>query len=146
MKTRKQYLSDLEFFEKIETITSKDIKKRYRKLVLKYNVDNKNNNSDVDKYRTIIEAYEALNSNNYLDEPIAENIETTIDVESTAEIYNRGLIDFLERSAFEINLKKSDNKVVIVDNHIINFDVSKLTKKKYLLFNKEKILKFTRKL
>lgn len=142
MKTRKQYLSDLEFFEETQTITSKDIKTRYRKLLLKYNVDNKNNNSNTDKYRTIIEAYEALSSNNYLDEPV---IEEKIDTESVAEIYNRGLFDFLEKSAFEINLKKSDNKVVIVDNHIINFDCSKLTKKKYLLFNKEKILKFTKK-
>lgn len=142
MKTRNQYLSDLEFSsDEIKNITLKDIKRRYRKLVLKYNVDNQKNNSSTDKYRIILEAYEALSDNKYTDEPV---VEEKIDIEQTAEVYNKVLIDFLEKGSFEINLKKSDNKVVIVDNYIINFNVSKLTKRKYLLINRDKLLKFTR--
>lgn len=143
MKTRKEYLLDFEFSpQEIPNLTKKDIKKRYGKLVLKYNVDNKNNNTNEAKYRTILEAYDALNNDKYLDEPI---IEESLNVENTAELYNKALIDFLESAAFEINLKKNDNKVVIVDNHIINFNVLKLTKRKFLIFNKNKLLKLVRK-
>lgn len=142
MKTRNQYLSDLEFSsEEFSNLSEKDIKKRYRKLVLKYNVDNKNNNSNEDKYRLILEAYEALSTNNYLNEPVQEEIP---DIENAAETYNKALIDFLEKTAFNINLKKNDNKVVIIDNYIINFDVAKLTKRKFIMFNKTKLLKFER--
>lgn len=149
MKTRNEYLSDLEFSkEEIQNLTKKDIKTRYRKLIKEYNVDvgalRGKNNSNSDKYRLIIEAYEALDNNKYLDEPELI-IEDSLTIEDTAQIYSKALIDFLERAAFNIDLKKNDNKVVIIDNHVINFDVSKLKKTKFLAFNKTKILKLVRK-
>jgi hypothetical protein len=140
MKTKTEYLKDLE----LTTLgDKKELKKHYRKLVKIYNLDNGTSKNEL-RIKEVHSAYEALLNDKYkLEEPlggVGKNFNPEIEIER----YNNAFFDFLNKSAIVIDLKKSDNKVVKIDNNYVNFDCSKLTKSKIVLVNKTQLIKFER--
>lgn len=125
MKTKKEYLIDLELDPDREYSES-DLKKQYKKLSVKYHEDK---TGDSEKHRQIVEAYEAIKSEEYLPE---EKSGSFVSLDNLHE----SLFSMIDRAAFKIDLKKSDNKIVKINNTLINFDTSKLTKSKTIFIDK----------
>jgi hypothetical protein len=143
MKTKSQYLQDMEFsLSEISIgISDKDLKARFRLLSKKYHSDN-GLEKNQDKHRIINDAFNAIKSEKFEKEKVKE---PTITSESTAEHYTKAFFDFLDQGAIIIELKNSDNKVILIDNVLINFDCSNLTEDKVILINRCRIFKFLRK-
>lgn len=121
MKTKKQYLADLEIFD---ISTSKDdIKKKYKELVIKYNTDQPGGEVHKEKYTLILEAYKALNENNFApDVPeIPREEELTF-----GEAITRSTIELLRKGTYQLNLKKSDFNLIKLDNKIVFLDTSQM--------------------
>ena len=142
MKTKSQYLQDMEFsLSEISIgISDKDLKSRFRLLSKKYHSDN-GTEKDGEKHQIINDAYNAIKEEKFEKESIKEP-EITPDV--AVEHYTKAFFDFLDQGAIIIDLKNSDNKLILIDNVLINFDCSKLTKTKVILINKCRIFKFVR--
>lgn len=140
MKTKSEYLKDLE----LTTLgDEKKLKRHYRKLVKIYNTDN-GTNKNAARITEIHVAYNALLEKKYKsNEPLEAGLET-FDPKTQIETYNQAFFDFLEKTAIVIDLKKSDNKVVKIDNHYVNFNCEKLTKSKFVLVNRVQVIKFER--
>ena len=106
-----------------------------------YNLDNGTNKNEL-RIKEVHSAYEALSENKYKEErPLGdgqENFDPKIEVEK----YNQAFFDFLNKTAIVIDLKKSDNKVVKIDNHYVNFNCEKLDKSKFVLLNRVQVIKF----
>ncbi len=140
MKTKTEYLKDLEL---ITLEDKKELKKHYRKLVKIYNLDNGTNKNEL-RIKEIHSAYEALSENKYKEERPLEGAQETFDPKIEVEKYNQAFFDFLNKTAIVIDLKKSDNKVVKIDNHYVNFRCEKLDKSKFVLLNRVQVIKFER--
>lgn len=142
MKTKSQYLQDMEFsLSEISIgISDKDLKSRFRLLSKKYHSDN-GLEKDQDKHRIINDAFNAVKEGKFEKEKVEE---PEITSESTAEHYTKAFFDFLDHGAIIIDLKNNDNKVILIDNVLINFDCSNLTKDKVILINGCRIFKFVR--
>ena len=140
MKTKTEYLKDLE----LTTLEDKkELKKHYRKLVKIYNLDNGTSKNEL-RIKEVHSAYEALLNDKYKpNEPLGESQEK-FDPKIEVEKYNQAFFDFLNKTAIVIDLKKSDNKVVKIDNHYVNFDCRKLDKSKFVLLNRVQVIKFER--
>ncbi len=139
MKTKTEYLQDLEFsLSEISIgISDKELKQKYRKLTLKYNTD-QGSNKNLEKHILINEAFEAIK-----DSKFKEEVEI-LTPETTSEHFTKAMFDFLDQGAIIIDLKNSDNKLILIDNILINFDCSKLIKDKILLINRCRLFKFKR--
>ncbi len=138
MKTKTEYLKDLE----LTTLgDKKELEKHYRKLVKIYNLDNGTNKNEL-RIKEVHSAYEALLENKYKEEePLGEKQEN-LDPKIEVEKYNQAFFDFLNKTAIVIDLKKSDNKVVKIDNNYVNFRCEKLDKSKFVLLNRVQVIKF----
>ncbi len=138
MKTKTEYLKDLE----LTTLgDKKELKKHYRKLVKIYNLDNGTNKNEL-RIKEVHSAYEALSENKYKEERPLGDLQEKFDPKIEVEKYNQAFFDFLNKTAIVIDLKKSDNKVVKIDNHYVNFNCEKLTKSKIVLVNRVQVIKF----
>lgn len=142
MKTKTQYLQDMEFsLSEISIgISDKELKTKHRTLIKNYNIDN-GSDKDKDKHRIINDAYNALKAGIFEKELTEEPILTP---EVASEYYTKAMFDFLDQGAIIIDLKNVDNKLILIDNVMINFDCSKLTKNKVILINKCRLFKFVR--
>ena len=138
MKTKTEYLKDLE----LTTLgDKKELKKHYRKLVKIYNLDNGTNKNEL-RIKEVHSAYEALSENKYKEERPLGDGQESFDPKIEVEKYNQAFFDFLNKTAIVIDLKKSDNKVVKIDNHYVNFRCEKLDKSKFVLLNRVQVIKF----
>lgn len=139
MKTKNEYLQDLEFsLSEISIgISDKDLKQQYRKLTLKYNTD-QGTEKNLEKHILINEAFSAIEDNKFKIEEII------LTPEIATEHYTKAMFDFLDQGAIIIDLKNSDNKLILIDNVLINFDCSQLTKDKFVLINRCRLFKFQR--
>lgn len=140
MKTKTEYLKDLE----LTTLgDKKELKKHYRKLVKIYNLDNGTNKNEL-RIKEVHSAYEALLNDKYKKEEPLGSLQENLDMTTIIERNNQAFFDFLNKTAIVIDLKKSDNKVVKIDNNYVNFNCEKLTKSKIVLVNRVQIVKFER--
>lgn len=121
MKTKKQYLSDLEIYD--ISVSKDEIKQQFRKLVVKYNTDQPGGEVYKEKYTTVLQAYKALNENNFAPEvpEIPKEEELTF-----GEAITRSTIELLRRGTYQLNLKKSDFNLIKLDNKIVFLDTSKM--------------------
>ena len=140
MKTKTEYLKDLELTEFTD---KKELKKHYRKLVKIYNLDNGTNKNEL-RIKEVHSAYEALLNDKYKKEEPLGSLQENLDITTIIERNNQAFFDFLNKTAIVIDLKKSDNKVVKIDNNYVNFNCEKLTKSKIVLMNKTQVIKFER--
>ena len=140
MKTKTEYLKDLELTSFTD---KKELKKHYRKLVKIYNLDNGTNKNEL-RIKEVHSAYEALSENKYKEERPLGDRQGNFDPKIEVEKYNQAFFDFLNKTAIVIDLKKSDNKVVKIDNHYVNFNCEKLDKSKFVLLNRVQVIKFER--
>ena len=138
MKTKTEYLKDLELTSFTD---KKELKKHYRKLVKIYNLDNGTNKNEL-RIKEVHSAYEALLENKYKEERPLEDRQENFDPKIEVEKYNQAFFDFLNKTAIVIDLKKSDNKVVKIDNNYVNFRCEKLDKSKFVLLNRVQVIKF----
>ena len=126
MKTKREYILDLEL-DPVQDYSDSELKKQYKKLSLKYHED-KTGNSE--KHRLIVEAYDSLKNGVYAPEerPSLHSI--------SIEDLHDSLFSMINRSAMKIDLKKNDNKMILINNTLINLDASKLTKSKTVFIEK----------
>lgn len=140
MKTKTEYLKDLELTEFTD---KKELKKHYRKLVKIYNLDNGTSKNEL-RMKEVHSAYQALLNNEYKKEEPLGGLQENLDITTIIERNNQAFFDFLNKTAIVIDLKKSDNKVVKIDNNYVNFNCEKLTKSKIVLMNRVQVIKFER--
>lgn len=137
MKTKKQYLIDLELNPDVSH-TDIDIKKQYKKLSLKYHTDK---TKDVEKHQLINEAYNSLKNKKFIENFPEEEVSYSYNEGISIEQLHEKLYEFMDKVSLKIDLKKSDFKIIKIDNNYINFDCRKLKGKKYLLINKRKFIR-----
>jgi len=140
MKTKTEYLKDLELTEFTD---KKELKKHYRKLIKIYNLDNGTSKNEL-RIKEVHSAYEALLNDKYKKEEPLDGVQENLDITTIIERNNNAFFDFLNKTAIVIDLKKSDNKVVKIDNNYVNFNCEKLTKSKIVLVNRTQVIKFER--
>jgi len=131
MKTKKEYLKILEL-DLDSDLTQEQLKKQYKALTKKYHPDV--NPKTEEKFKDIIEAYENLSNETYLEDQeiyIECEKEHSLDMDNV----NTYLLNFLESASNKIELKKNDNKVIILDNLVVNIDGSNLKNKSYIKIN-----------
>lgn len=137
MKTKKQYLSDLELNPN-EKYSDSELKSQWRTLTKKYHPDNGSEKNE-EQFKLISVACEALISGEFSEIGPSGGF-NKVNPQDLLNKLNENFMGLLKKGAVEIKEKKS--KIVVIDNHIVNLDSSSLTKEKYLKFANGLLFRF----
>lgn len=143
MKTKKQYLSDLELNPN-EKYSDSDIKSQWRTLTKKYHPDNGSEKNE-EKFKLISIASESLISGQYDSENFAFGDKINFNKVNPHDLLNKlndNFMGVLKKGAVKIE-KKSE--IIVVNGnipHVVNIDSSLLTQEKFLKFTNGLLIRF----